>query len=136
VDEFISDAPRFAVYKRGLGETLADWHSAGLALGPLIDRSPALQEARPLVNNLSDISQVGLEAMVYLSAGETPTGQWRDAQLAKLDEAAKPKAALEFVIVPSIRKLVFAAAELSQLKATNPLEWKKRVMMLAAAGSK
>lgn len=136
VDDFISDAPRFAVYRRGLGETLAEWQSAGLALGPLIDRSPALQEARPLVNNLSDISQVGLEAMAYLSAGETPTVQWRDAQLAKLDEATKPKAALEFVVIPSVRKLVFAAAELSQLKSTNPTEWKKRVNTLAGAGSK
>jgi hexosaminidase len=131
VEDFISDAPRFALYRQGLSDTLASWHNAGLALGAMVDRSPALQEARPLVDNLSDISQVGMEAMAYLSAGDTPTVQWRDAQLAKLDEAAKPKAALEFVVIPSVRKLVFAASELSELKSTTPIEWKKRVTTLA-----
>ncbi|MGH9873449.1 MAG: family 20 glycosylhydrolase [Pyrinomonadaceae bacterium] len=124
VDNFISDAPRFALYRRSLSETLAAWQSAGLALGPLIDSSPALQEARPLANNLSEISQVGLEAMAYLSAGQAPTMQWRDAQLLKLDEAAKPKAALEFVVIPAIRKLVMAAAELAQPKAATSAERK------------
>jgi hypothetical protein len=31
--------------------------------------------------------------------------------LSKLDEAAKPKAALELVVIPSVRKLIIAAAE-------------------------
>jgi hexosaminidase len=131
VDNLISDVPRFALYRRGINDTLAEWHTAGLALSPLIDRSPALQEARPLANNLSDIARVGQEAMAYLAAGETPTAQWRDAQLAKLNEAAKPKAALEFVVIPSVRKLVIAATELSQLDSTNAEEWKKRVNTLA-----
>ncbi|MEP6820473.1 MAG: family 20 glycosylhydrolase [bacterium] len=134
-DGFISDAPRFALYRQNIGDTLADWHTAGLALGPLIDRSPALQEARPLANNLSDISQVGLEAMAYLSAGEAPPAQWRDAQLAKLDEAAKPKAALEFVVISSVRKLVIAAAELPQLKTATPAEWQKRVTSITDAAA-
>lgn len=136
VDNLISDVPRFAVYRRGINDTLAEWHTAGLALSPLIDRSPALQEARPLANNLSEIARVGQEAMAYLSAGETPTAQWREVQLAKLNDAAKPKAALEFVVIPSLRKLVIAAAELSQLDSTNAEEWKKRVNTLAEAGSK
>jgi hexosaminidase len=136
VDNLIADAPRFAVYRRGINDTLSEWHTAGLALSPLIDRSPALQEARPLANNLLDIARVGQEAMAYLSAGETPTAQWREAQLAKLNEAAKPKAALEFVVIPGVRKLVIAAAELSQLDSSNADEWKKRVNALADAGNK
>src|SRR5687767_6452716 len=66
VNDFISDAPRFALHRRGINDTLAEWHRAGLALGPLIDRSPALREARPLANNLADIARVGQEAMAYL----------------------------------------------------------------------
>jgi hexosaminidase len=96
-----------------------------------MDRSPALQEARPLANNLSIIAEAGLEAMSYLSAGNIPTTAWRDVQLARLDEAAKPKAALEFVVITSVRKLVIAAAELPQLRSTVPAEWKKRVIMMA-----
>src|SRR5205823_6326668 len=69
VNAFLSDAPRFALYRPDLEHTLAEWQSASRALGPITDRSPALQEARPLVNNLSAIAEAGLEAMFYLSAG-------------------------------------------------------------------
>jgi hexosaminidase len=110
VAAFLSDAPRFAVYGPNLEQTLREWRSAALALQPIIDRSPALQEARPLADDLSLLADAGLEAMSHLSAGDTATTEWRDAQLAKLDEAAKPKAALEFVVIPSLRKLVIAAA--------------------------
>jgi hexosaminidase len=131
VDAFLSDAPRFALYRSDLEHTLAEWQTASRALGPMIDRSPALQEARPLASNLADIAAAGLEAMSHLSAGDAGTTEWRDAQLAKLDEAAKPKAALEFVVITSVRKLVIAAAELPQLRSTTPAEWKKRVTMMA-----
>jgi hexosaminidase len=131
VDVFLSDAPRFALYRPDLEHTMAEWQTASRALGPMIDRSPALQEARPLASNLSSIAEAGLEAMSYLSAGNAPTAEWRNTQLARLDEAAKPGAALEFVVIPSVRKLVIAAAELPQLNSTTPAEWKKRVTMMA-----
>ena len=97
----------------------------------MIDRSPALQEVRPLANNLSSIAEAGLEALAHLSTGDAPTIEWRNAQLARLDEAAKPSAALEFVVITSVRKLVIAAAELPQLNSTTPSEWKKRVTTMA-----
>jgi hexosaminidase len=136
VEAFLSDAPRFALYRPDIEHTLVEWRTAALALGPMIDRSPALQEARPLANNLSDIAEAGQEAMSHLAAGDGATTEWRDAQLAKLDEAARPKAALEFVVISSVRKLVIAAAELPQLRSTTPAEWKKRVTMLANPSAK
>src|SRR5882672_4891895 len=136
VDAFLSDAPRFALYRPDLETILAEWETASRALGPVIDRSPALREARPLANTLSDIAEAGLEAMSYLSSGDAPPTEWRSAQLARLDEAAKPKAALEFVVITSVRKLVIATAELPQLRSTTPAEWKKRVTMLATTAAK
>src|SRR5438128_258977 len=135
VDAFLSDAPHFALYRGDLERTLVEWQTAGRMLGPMIDRSPALQEARPLVSNLSAIAEAGLEAMSYLSSGHAATTEWRTAQLAKLDEAAKPKAALEFVVITSVRKLVIAAAELPQLRSITPAEWKKRVTTQATPGN-
>src|SRR6266513_2184301 len=82
VDALLSDAPRFALYRPNLERTLVEWQTAGRALGPMIDRSPALKEARPLANNLSVIADPGLEAMSYLSAGNAATTEWRDTQLA------------------------------------------------------
>ena len=134
VDAFLSDAPRFTLYRSDLERTLAEWQTASRALGPMIDQSPALQEARPLANNLSAIADAGLEAISYLSSGSAPTTEWRQAQLARLDEAAKSKAALEFVVITSVRKLVIAAGELPQLRSMTPAEWKKRVNTQATPG--
>jgi len=111
VEGFLSSAPRFQLYRSDIRNSLRSWRDAGVALDPMIDRAPALQEARPLAKNLADVGTAGLEAIEYLSTGIAASPQWRDAQLSKLDEAAKPKAALELVVIPSVRKLVIAAAE-------------------------
>src|SRR6266513_1156833 len=44
VDAFLSDAPRFALYRSDIERTLAEWQTASRELGPMIDQSPALQE--------------------------------------------------------------------------------------------
>ncbi|HEY0430598.1 MAG TPA: family 20 glycosylhydrolase [Pyrinomonadaceae bacterium] len=111
VDGLLSDAPRFQLYRQELANVFADWQAASLALNPIIDRSPGLEEAKPLVRNLGELGITGKEALAYLESGTTPTTEWRDAQLAKLKEAAKPNAALEFVVIPSLTRLVNAAAE-------------------------
>ncbi|HEX9421729.1 MAG TPA: family 20 glycosylhydrolase, partial [Pyrinomonadaceae bacterium] len=136
VDGLLSDAPRFQLYREELNKVLADWHDSSVTLEPIINRAPALEEARQLARDLSDIGDTGLEAISYLKLGSAPTIQWRDAQLAKLDEAAKPKAALEFVIIPSVRKLVVAAAELPQLKSMTASDWNRRVTTLASPPKK
>jgi hexosaminidase len=132
VDGLLSDAPRFRLYREDLGETLTRWRDAGPALNALIDRSPALQEARPLASDLSEMGAAGLEAMSYLSAGVAPPAEWGDARLARLAEASKPKAALEFPVIQSVRQLVIAASELAQLKTMSATEWRERVKNLAA----
>ena len=136
VDSWLSDAPRFQLYRDEIANYLTRWRDAGLALGPIIDRSPALGEVRPLTKNLSDAGVIGLEALTYVRFGTSTTNEWRSASLATLDEVAKPKAALEFVIVPSIRKLVIAATELPQLNTMSPVEWKKQVTTLATPAKK
>ena len=69
VNALLADAPRFDLYRANLEATFGEWRSAGRALGPMIDHSPALQEARPLASNLSQIAEVGLEAMSHLATG-------------------------------------------------------------------
>ena len=136
VDGLLSDAPRFETYSRDIQDTLTGWRDAGPQLEALIDRSPALAEARPLAGDLSRIGTIGLEALSYLTKGVAPGNEWRDARLAALEEVAKPKAALEFPVIPSLRELVVAAYELPQLKTTTPADWRKRVKQLAAPAKK
>ena len=136
VDALLSDAPRFESHAMQLRGTLTQWRNAGPELEVLIDRSPGLQEARPLAKDLAELGTTGLEALSYLARGVAPPAEWRDARLAALDAAAKPKAALEFPVIPALRQLVVAAYEQPRLGRLMPAEWKSQVKALAAPASK
>lgn len=136
VEGLLSDAPRFQLFADRLRNNVEEWRDTQPALSALIEASPALHEAEPLAKDLSDLGSMGLEALSYLSNGETPPDGWRAARLARLDEAAKPKAALEFATIGSLRKLIVAAAELPKLKTMSPSEWIKQVNVLATPAKK
>jgi hexosaminidase len=131
VDGLLSDAPRFELRSQEIQNMLTEWRSAGPELEAMMDGSPSLHEARPLAKDLSEIGAAGLEALSFLTRGVAPSAEWRDARLSLLEQAAKPKAALEFPIIPSVKELIIAAYELPQLKTLMPHEWRKRVKQLA-----
>ena len=72
----------------------------------------------------------------YIVGKVTPPDGWRTSRLAILQEIAKPKAALEFPVVDSVKKLVVAADELDGLTTMSALEWKKRIDELAKSSGK
>lgn len=119
VKEFLADAPRYQLYRAELTQMLTDWQASGALLDPMIDRSPALKEIKPLTKGLVDLGEIGLEAISYLRLGTPPVREWREASGLRLDEAAKPQAALEFMVVPAVRQLVTAAAEVGQPRRTS-----------------
>lgn len=114
VSEFINDGPRFQLYHAELRQMLGDWQTAGASLNPVIDRSPALKEIKPLAQNLSQLGATGQEALTYLKLGMPPPRDWREQSLAKVEEAAKPYGALEFVVISGVKQLVNAAAEVKR----------------------
>lgn len=132
VDGLLSDAPRFESRAQEIQDTLAHWNYAGRELEATIDAAPSLHEAKPLAKDLSEVGATGLEALSFLTQGVAPSVEWRDARLAALEQAARPKAALEFPIIANVKELVIAAYELPQLKTMPPAEWRKRVKQLAA----
>jgi hypothetical protein len=73
-----------------------------------------LKEIKPLAHNLSQLGETGLEAISYLKLGMPPPREWRETSLAKVDEAAKPHGALEFVVISGVKQLVNAAAEIKR----------------------
>ncbi|HLA12693.1 MAG TPA: family 20 glycosylhydrolase [Pyrinomonadaceae bacterium] len=131
VDQLLKDAPRFQLYRDDVGRALANWQAASNKLEPIIGRSPGIQEITPLARNLGSLGEVGQEALAFLKRGGTPRTEWRETSLAKLDEAAKPHAALEFVVISSIKQLVTAATELPQLGKMTPAEWREHVKKTA-----
>ncbi len=132
VNGLLSDAPHFRLYNENLRSLLTEWRNAAPALNTMMDKSPALHEAQPLVSDLSNLGAIGLEAVSFLSEDVAPPPDWRDNQLAALEQIAKPKAALEFAVIPGIRQLIIAAAELPRLKQLTPAEWRQQVKTLAA----
>jgi hexosaminidase len=132
VDRLLSDVTRFESDAREVETTLTEWQHAGSELVALLESSPALHEATPLAKDLSDAGTTGLEALSYLKRGVAPSALWRESRLAVIEQVAKPKAALEFAIIPSLRELIVAAYELPQLKTMTALEWRKRVKQFAA----
>ena len=114
VSEFLNDGPRYQLYRAELSEMLSDWQAAGASLNPVIDRSPALKEIKPLAHNLSQLGSTGLEALTYLKLGMPPPKDWREQSLAKVEEAAKPYGALEFVVTSGVKQLVNAAADVKR----------------------
>ena len=112
VQEFLKDAPRYQLYRTELIQIMGDWEKSGLELHSVIDRSPSLKEIKPLVQGLTHLGETGLQAMSYIKAGTQPPPDWRTASMAKLDEAAKPYAALEFVVISAVKQLVVGASEL------------------------
>jgi hexosaminidase len=136
IDAFLADAPRFLIYRTEISRTFEDWQASAVSLDALIDRSPSLQEIRPLAKNLLGLGATGLESVSHLKMNSAPTAEWREVKLLALGEASKPHGALEFVVIPSLRKLVIAAAELQRLETMTPEEWNKHVSTLATPPKK
>ena len=136
VDDFLSDAPRFQLHATDLEKTFKDWRDCQLLLAALIDRSSALHEVKPLATDVRNLGDAGLEALQFITSGQTPPPEWLQAKSELLNEAAKPKGAVELVVVTSVRQLVTAATELPQLKTMSSAEWKKHVSMLASSADK
>jgi len=131
VDAFLSDAPRLTFGVTSLELTLDQWREAEPSLNVIIDGSPALREAKPLAHDIGNLGTVGREALSFIERRVTPPVGWREAELAILQESAKPKAALEFPVVHSVKKLVLAAGEMNSLNSMASADWKKRIDELA-----
>jgi hypothetical protein len=126
----LADSPSFRRDQESVKATLAKWRDVSPALDMLIARSPILFEAKQLPRDLSEIGSVGLEALSYFATETVPPAGWREAKLATLERAAKPKAEVEFVIINPIRKLIIVAAQMAELKNIPRTEWKTRVQTL------
>lgn len=146
IDAAQADAPNARIFNRTVDEMLMDgstgntekirlmlteWSDAAAELAPMMEKSPALSEARPLAEDWRNLSAIGLEAVSYLEKNSAPPAEWRDAKLKMLDQIAKPKAALEFAVVPGMKLLIAAAAEMPNLKDVSSPERRDRIRKIA-----
>ncbi|HWT03023.1 MAG TPA: family 20 glycosylhydrolase [Pyrinomonadaceae bacterium] len=130
-DGLLADAPRFQVHREGIQGLLEEWRRVHPAIYVMADASPVMRDAEPLARDLSELSGAGLEALAYLSSGAAPPAEWRTEKLALIERVAATKREVEFPIIPTVRQLVTAAAELPQLNTMTPADWKTHVVGLA-----
>ena len=134
VDGLLSDAPYLARNRERIESTLRRWRDVSPMLEAMIDKAPVLREAEQLPHDLSVIGTAGLEALSYIVTDADPPAGWRQDKLAMLEQAAKPKAEVEFAIIVPVRTLVILAAEFRSLKSMPHSEWRSRVLTLSAKG--
>lgn len=132
VEGLLSDAPGFRRNQESLKATLMQWRNVSPTLEVMIAKSPVLHEAEQLPRDLSDIGTAGLEALSYLASETAPPAGWREAKMAMLERASKPKAEVEFPIISPVKKLIILAAEMPELKKIPHSQWKTHVLKLAS----
>lgn len=88
---------------------LETWRSNHEKLLPIISQSPIIKEIEPLSQNLADISQIGLEALVLLREGNSAPTKWLDKANALIEAAKEPYGQTEIHVIEGIENLVKAA---------------------------
>ena len=146
IDAAQADAPEALVFNRQVDgmisgsstdgaekvrSMLNKWSDANKKLIFLMENSGALAEAKPLQESWENLGSLATEAVSYLEKNETPPAGWQAAKLKALEEIAKPKAALEFAVVPGVKMLVAAAVEMPNLKNAAPAERLERIRKIA-----
>lgn len=126
VEEMLAD-DKLSDNSAEINQVLIDWHAAGVNLAPLTKNSPALAEAEPLAIDLQNLSDIGLAALAQIKSKNAPSIQWRDQQLAALENIAKPKAALEFAVLSPIRLLVGAAFAMPERQKLSAAQWRESI---------
>jgi len=86
------------------------WEQASPELMVWAARSPRLSDIGLRARQLGELGAVGLQALDYLRAGTAPPDGWKAAQMAVLADAAKDSALVRFTFLPSLQRLVEAAA--------------------------
>ncbi len=108
---FAGQVNDWANNKTQIKRQLTAWRDNNAELVPLLQPNALLQEDVPLAQDVSALATTGLQAFDYMETGKLAPQSWVAEQTALLDRAAKPRAELLIMIVPSVRKLVEMAAQ-------------------------
>ena len=91
-------------------ERLARWRDNDGLVRPTLEKSQLLKEDVPVFEALSRAATVGIQALDYVERRERAPDKWLAEQRAFLDTLQKPLAEVRIAVVPSIEKLITAAA--------------------------
>jgi hypothetical protein len=69
-----------------------------------------LKEVAPVSRNLAALGAAGLEALAGIDARKPTAAEWRQQQIAAIQQAAKPTADLVLAVASAVQKLVEASS--------------------------
>jgi hexosaminidase len=90
---------------------LSLWKNNHTAFQQTGRQSPILKDIVPLSKNLSEVAQIGSQALEYIHTRKSPPASWVESSKKLLEEAKKPQAKCELRIVEGIEKLVNLTAK-------------------------
>ena len=110
VDQFIASKFQDAANESCIREELTKWRDNDSALQPLLQNSFLLKEVAPVSQNLAALGSAGLKALDNIDARKPMAAEWRQQQIAAIQQAAKPTADLVLAVAPAVQKLVEASS--------------------------
>jgi hexosaminidase len=110
VDQFVASKFQDVAAESYIRQKLAEWRDNDSALQPLLQNSFLLKEVAPVSQNLAALGAAGLQALASIDARKPTAAEWRQQQIAVIQQAAKPTADLVLVIAPAVQKLVEASS--------------------------
>ena len=84
------------------------WRDNDAKMQPLLKRSFLTQDLAPVSRNLSQVAEIGLEALDDLQKNRPVSADTRQRNIEFLQLAAKPQAVLLLMVAPSVELLVQA----------------------------
>ncbi len=88
-----------------LETALTVWKNNYKCLEPIIAASPVLWEIEPMAQNVSRCAEIGLEALKRIRKGEKADAVWLNKSANIIQNAKKPCAQTELMILPAIEAL-------------------------------
>ena len=110
VDQFVASKFHDATTESSIRQTLTKWRDNDSALQPLLQNSFLLKEVAPVSQNLASLAAAGLQALDYIDAHKAAPSEWKVQQVAMIQQAAKPAAALVLAVAPAVQRLVEASS--------------------------
>jgi hexosaminidase len=84
------------------------WRDNDAKLQPLLARSFLTQDLAPVSHNLSEVAEIGLQALENLKANRPVSAEERRRNIDFLKNSAKPHGVLLLMVAPSVERLVEA----------------------------
>jgi len=116
VQAYIASGYKDRASESAIRGQLTAWRDNDPRLHSMLDTSFLMGELAPLSADLSSVAFAGLFALDYLEKGAPSPTAWRTQQLTALDAAAAPHGDLLLMVVPSVKQLVEASGQASQIK--------------------